>query len=150
MRRHERELGGDEAETLLREGEFGILCTCGKDGAPYGVPVNYVYDGSSIAFHSAPEGHKVRNLQENTCASLTVVGRTELLPSQFSMRYESAVAFGNVSPVHGERKREILRALVEKYSPDFQEKGEAYIRHDADKVAVFELKVVRLSGKAHR
>ncbi len=150
MRRVDRELGREEAESILRRGEFGVLCTCGNDGVPYGVPVNYVYDGDSIAFHGAGVGHKVQNMQENACASFTVVTATELLPEKFSTRYESAIAFGRVSLVGGERKRSLLRALVEKYSPAFREKGDAYIRHDADKTSVFELNVVRLRGKAHR
>ncbi len=150
MQRNERELVKAEAEQLMRKGEYGILSTCGRDGVPYGVPVSYVFDGRSIAFHDALAGHKVQNLEENAAACFTVVGCTNLLPGKFSTHYESAIAFGSVTRAEGERKVELLRALVEKYSPDFRERGEAYIRHDADKTAVFELRIIQLSGKAHR
>ncbi len=150
MRRDEREVDHAHAESILYQGEFGVLCTCGADGVPYGVPINFVYDGKYIAFHSATEGHKIRNIQQNLCASFTVVGKTELLPGKFSTRYESAIAFGYLARVEGERKFAILRALVEKYSPDFREKAQAYIQHDVHKTSVFELEVIRLSGKSHR
>ncbi len=150
VRRGERELERGEAERILRQGEYGILCTCGEDGVPYGVPVCFVYDGKSIGFHSATEGHKVQNLLHNPHACFTVVGETEVLPDKFSVRYESAIAFGCVSRARGERKQDILRALIDKYSPDFLQKGEAYIHHDADKTAVYELEILRLSGKARR
>ncbi len=150
VRRGERALERAAAERILQRGEYGILCTCAEDAVPYGVPICYVYDGKSIGFHSAAAGHKVQNLQQNPCASFTVVGPTEIMPAQFSVRYESAIAFGHVSRVEGDRKLEILRALLAKYSPDVLETGETYIRHDAGKTAVFELEIVRLSGKARR
>ncbi len=150
MQRTEREVAHAQAERIMRQGKFGILCTCGEDGVPYGVPIHYVCDGRYIGFHSATDGHKIRNIQHNTCASLTVVGKVELLPDKFSTCYESAIAFGYLSQVEGERKLAILRALVAKYSPAFQEKGEAYIEHDAHKTAVFALEIARLSGKVHQ
>ncbi len=150
MRRADRELSPSEAAYILHEAEYGVLCTCGDDGVPYGVPISFVYDGRTIAFHSATEGHKIQNLQQNAQACFTAVGVTEALPGKFTTRYESAVAFGYLQEVSGERKLDILRALIEKYSSDYREKGEIYISHAADKTAVLELEVVRLSGKAHR
>ncbi len=150
VRREDRELDRGEAERILRQGEYGILSTCGADGVPYGVPLSYVFDGKTIGFHGALKGHKVQNLSQNPCASFCVVGHAETLPDKFSVCYESAIAFGTVSRVQGERKREILKALVEKYSLDFIGKGMAYIQHDADQTAVFELEIVRMSAKARR
>ncbi len=150
MRRSERELSRPEAEDILRRGDYGILCTCSESGEPYGIPLCYVLEGDRLAFHSATEGHKLRLLQQNPRVCFTVVGTHECLPSKFSMRYESAMAFGHVTPAEGERKTALLRALIKKYSPNFREKGEAYINHDADNTAVFELHITHLSGKAHR
>ena len=150
MRRHDRELSESESKELLARGEYGILCTCGQDGMPYGVPVNYVYDGVCIGFHSALEGHKVQNLCENSRVCFTVVGATRVLPGKFSTLYESAVAFGKVVTVEGERKLSILRSLVEKYSSDFCAAGEMYIAAACEQVSVYEMQIGRLSGKAHR
>ncbi len=150
VRRSDRELPPAEAARVLEQGEFGVLSTCGEDGVPYGVPLSYVYDGATIAFHSATAGHKIRNIRRNALACFTVVGRTERLPGKFSTRYESAIAFGQLAEVQGERKAALLRALVQKYDAAHLQKGEAYLRHDADHTAVFELRILRLSGKAHR
>ncbi len=150
MRFGQRELGRVASEDILRRGEYGILCTCGADGQPYGVPLSYVLLGDCIGFHCAPLGHKCDNLAQNARASFTVVGATCPLPGQFSTRYESAIAFGAVCPVEGEAKRAILRALVEKYSPGFREKGELYLERDFDKVATYALHIEQLRGKARR
>ncbi len=150
MRRKDRELGREEAESILSRGEYGILCTCGSAGIPYGVPVNYVYEDGCICFHSAAEGHKVQHLQENPYASFTVVGATRVLPQKFSTQYESAIAFGRVTPAEGERKRAILRALAAKYSPEHSRKAADYIARDGARTAVYSLRIEHLCGKAHR
>ncbi len=150
MRRRDRELSTEETKHLLRQGEYGILCTCGEQSVPYGVPVNYVYDGERISFHSAAEGHKVQNLRENARASFTVVNSARVLPHKFSCLYESAIAFGRVIEAEGEDKRAILQALVKKYSPNHQEEGTAYIARDINRVCVFTLQIDHISGKAHR
>ena len=43
MRRQDRKLTQEEAEAILREGQYGVLSTTGEDGYPYGVPVSYAY-----------------------------------------------------------------------------------------------------------
>ncbi len=151
MRRQDRALSRPEAEDILLQGEYGVLCTCGAEGEPYGVPLNYVYTGGCVCFHSATEGQKLRHLQQNAQACFTVVGATRVLPQQFSTLYESAIASGRVSIVaEGERKRAILRALVSKYCPEHQEAGETYLRRAEEQVCVCALQVEQLSGKAHR
>ena len=45
MRRSERELSFEQAVEIMNSGSWGVLSTVGADGYPYGVPVNYAYDG---------------------------------------------------------------------------------------------------------
>ncbi len=150
MRRVERQLSREEAERILAEGEYGVLCTCGEEGVPYGVPLSYVYREGVIYFHCAPGvGLKLAHLAQNGHVCFTVVGKTEVLPSQFSTRYESAIAFGTAVPEE-DHKREALRALVKKYSPGFVAEGEAYMERAFDKVAVYAIRVERLTAKGRR
>lgn len=151
MRRSDRQLNQDEAEDILRRGEYGILCTCDADGEPYGTPLSYAYRDGFLYFHCAPGvGHKLANIAANPQVCFTVVGRTQLLPEKFSTVYESAVAFGTVSLLAGEPKRTALRLLLAKYSPQFPEKGEDYIARAFDKVGVYAICISRLTAKARR
>ena len=63
MRRANLEADESTSKQILVEGSYGILSTVGEDGFPYGVPVNYAYDGDKIYFHCAKNsGHKQYNI----------------------------------------------------------------------------------------
>lgn len=147
MRRKEFATSGKEALTILQKGEFGVLSTADKNGVPYGVPLNYAFDGGRIYFHCAPEvGRKIMNLGENPRACFTVVGKVERVPEKFSTRYESVIAEGSAKPA--EDKETALRLLIEKYAPEFSEEGEDYIVRSAHKTAVYQIEIDELSGKS--
>jgi nitroimidazol reductase NimA-like FMN-containing flavoprotein (pyridoxamine 5'-phosphate oxidase superfamily) len=150
MRRKDREISEQEARQLLAQGEYGVLSTVSPDGAPYGVPISYVYHQGEIFFHSAPEGRKVEYLTAGARASFCVVGATEILPEKFSTRYESAIASGEIRELDGDEKRAALTRLVEKYAPEFRPQGEAYIAQAEDTTRVFALCVRHLTGKRRR
>ena len=156
MRRKDREAGEDAARELLLSGQYGVLSTVGPDGEPYGVPISYVYREGNIYFHSAPEGRKIENLApaggaasvpSGAHASFCVVGATELLPAQFSTRYQSAIASGEVHELEGEEKISVLVWLVEKYAPEFLEQGKQYAASSQQNTRVFALRVRHLTGK---
>ena len=62
-RKPEKNLSEAEMKEILEVAEYGVLATIGDDGYPYGVPLNFVYDGKAVYFHGAKEGHKVDNLK---------------------------------------------------------------------------------------
>ena len=62
MRRQDRKLTREEAETILRDGQYGILSTTGEDGYPYGVPVSYAYENGKIYFHGTCDGALTREI----------------------------------------------------------------------------------------
>ncbi len=43
MNRPERRMADGDARALLKKAGYGLLSMTGEDGAPYGVPLNYVY-----------------------------------------------------------------------------------------------------------
>ena len=43
---------------LLGRGQVGVLSTSGADGAPYGVPVHYLWQDGKLWFHGLPAGEK--------------------------------------------------------------------------------------------
>jgi nitroimidazol reductase NimA-like FMN-containing flavoprotein (pyridoxamine 5'-phosphate oxidase superfamily) len=148
MRRQDREINSAEINSIMESGLYGVLSTTGENGYAYGVPVSFAYSSGKIYFHCAPEGSKLDNIKHNNLVSFCVVGNIEPLPKNFSMRYESVVAFGNASEVLGDEKREALNELIEKYSPEYIEEGTAYINRAQEKTKVMKIEIDHITGKA--
>ena len=151
MRRSERALAEAETLRILEGGEYGVLSTCGADGQPYGVPLNYVWHEGRLYFHCAGEGHKLDNLAHAARASFCVVGDTHPLPDVFSTLYESAVVFGETRECRDEaEKLAALQLLVDKYAPENTANGYTYARRSLNKVRVICLEARKITGKARR
>ena len=147
VRRKDKEIGTDEAIDLLNKCEYGVLSTVDNDGQPYGVPLNYAYKDNCIYFHCALKGHKIDNIGDNSKVSFCVVGNTEVLPSEFSTKYLSAVAFGLASEVKGKERYDALVLILDKFSPEFMKEGKKYIEK-LDKITkVIKIKIENISGK---
>jgi len=150
MRRKDRKMEKSEALALLLQNTYGILATVDSSGQPYGIPLNYAVVNDFIYFHCAPDGHKLQNIGENHKVCFTVVGRTNVLPEEFSTDYESVVIFGQASRVtQAEEKMLALQEFVKKYSADFLDQGDIYIEKAKDKVFVFKISIEHCTGK-HR
>lgn len=150
MRRKDRAISEEESVALLNKAEYGVLSTVTEDRKPYGVPLNFCFIDTGIYFHSAIEGHKVENIEQNRHVSFCVVGNTEILPDKFATQYESIVVFGEIEEVFGEEKQIALEGLVRKYAPKFIEKGKKYIDSQKNKTRVFRININRLTGKARK
>lgn len=147
VRRQDRLLGEAEALELLRMGEYGVLSMHSPEGA-YGVPVNYVLDGDVIYVHCAPEGRKLRSVEYDPKVSFCVVGNVSLKPEEFTTHYSSVIVHGRASMVVDEQeKRCALRRLIEKYSPQYVESGNAAILRSAHRTAIIAIKVESISAK---
>lgn len=147
IRRKDKEIGKDEAINLLVKCEYGVLSTIGKDGQPYGVPLNYAYRDNCIYFHCALTGHKIDNIAANPNVSFCAVGDTKVLSSEFSTEYVSAVAFGVASEVQGSERYNALVWILDKYSPEFIEEGKKYIEKHDKATKVIKIEIQHISGK---
>ncbi|MFQ5453826.1 MAG: pyridoxamine 5'-phosphate oxidase family protein [Candidatus Zixiibacteriota bacterium] len=147
IRRKDRILDKASALALLDNGEYGVLSTVDENNQPYGIPVNYTVIDNTIFVHSAPEGHKLDNIQSNSKVSFCVVGRTRLLPDKFSINYKSVIVFGSASIVDDQDKREALISLVAKYSPEHMDSGGKYIDNLIDKTVVIKVSIDHITGK---
>ncbi|MGK2906053.1 MAG: pyridoxamine 5'-phosphate oxidase family protein [Desulfuromonadales bacterium] len=148
MRRRDKALPTSEVVRLLNLGEYGILSTVDGKGQAYGVPLNYVFTNDCLYFHCALEGHKITNILANNKVSFCVVGRTKVLPAEFSTEFESAIVFGQASVVQGDEKYQALASLVEKYSPGFVTEGAKYIEEFDSRTKVVKITVGSMTGKA--
>lgn len=152
MRRKDRQLDETEALQIIESGEYGILSLTDGDGSPYGVPLNYCCVEGKIYFHGTNQGgHKAESIGDGCAACFTVVGATEILPSEFGTKYSSAMAFGRISPVSERKEKELaLQGLLHKYSEAFWNNGLAFIGSCFDRVGVWRLDVEYVTGKARK
>jgi nitroimidazol reductase NimA-like FMN-containing flavoprotein (pyridoxamine 5'-phosphate oxidase superfamily) len=150
MRRKDRMITADEAFSILKKGEFGVLSTVSPDHEPYGVPLNYCLINGYIYFHCAVEGRKIENMRHSPRVSFCVVGRTEVMPEKFGTRYESCMAHGLASEMFGAEKQMALEGLIRKYSGEFFAEGLKYIEKSGDRTRVFKISIKSVSGKARK
>uniref|UniRef100_A0AB33JK55 Pyridoxamine 5'-phosphate oxidase family protein n=1 Tax=Prevotella sp. GTC17262 TaxID=3236797 RepID=A0AB33JK55_9BACT len=149
IRRRDRLMDEERAIELLRTSEFGVLSMVDAEGTPYGIPVNYVWDGAdSIYIHCAPEGRKLRIIEKHNKVSFCLVGRVHLLPGQFTTEYESVVLTGIAHiGLDEEERMKALHLLIDKLSPDFKEIGDKYAHKSFHRTEIIRVDFTEFSGK---
>jgi nitroimidazol reductase NimA-like FMN-containing flavoprotein (pyridoxamine 5'-phosphate oxidase superfamily) len=151
MRRKDRQMPQDAAVELLQHGEYGVLSSVDQDGQPYGVPLNYAFDGNDrIYFHCAKEGQKLDNLKTHPSVCFTVVGNHQVMDWEFSTAYESVIVFGVAEVVDGDEKYQGLKMLALKYSPNYMDKFEQDIETAMIPTQVMKIIVKQMTGKERK
>lgn len=151
MRRKDRQMSQEAAIELLERGDYGVLSSVDEEGQPYGVPVNYVFDGhDAIFFHCAREGHKLDNLRFNPRVSFTVVGNHQIMDWKFSTAYESVILFGTAQEIEGDEKYQCLKMLAQKFSPNYMEEFEKDIEKAMIPTMVIKIKIMQITGKERK
>lgn len=106
MRRFRQQLPAEEVERILRNGKYCVMAMGGDDDYPYAVPVNYVYDGTSIHLHSAAQGHMIDTLKRNPKCSLCVVDKDDIIPEEFTSYFRSVIVFGKAHRWYQPKKKQ--------------------------------------------
>lgn len=152
VRRQDRLLDGTEAYTLLQQGEYGVLSMLTPDNQPYGIPVNYVWDGEeTIYVHCAPAGKKLLCIGSHPEVSFCVVGGTRVIPNKFTTAYESIVIQCKAQTgLPTEERKHALELLIQKYSPDYCDTGMKYAEKSFHRTEIIRLDLIEASGKAKR
>lgn len=137
----------ERLKDLLKNAEYGIISTVGEEGHPYGFPMSYVYMDDAIYFHCGMNGHKIKNMDFNNKVSMTIMGKTNLVPELLDTNYESIILFGSVGLVPSEEKILALREIVKKYAPDFVKEGDLSIDDDHHITSVYKIRIDHITGK---
>lgn len=146
MRRFKQQLPAEEVERILRNGRYCIMAVSGDDDYPYAVPLNYVYDGTSIYIHSAAQGHKIDALKRNPKCSLCIVDKDDVIPEEFTSYFRSVTGFGTAHFVEStDEKIAALRLLGDKYSPGID--SEAEIARFIRSVCIVRIDIDSVTGK---
>ncbi|MDE6514313.1 MAG: pyridoxamine 5'-phosphate oxidase family protein [Muribaculaceae bacterium] len=147
MRRFRQLLSVQSAKEILNDSTNGVLSLMDTDGEPYGVPINYVYDGDkAIYFHSAVAGRKLDCVAANSRASFCVVAQDQIVPAEFTSYFRSVIVSGEIQVVSDQDEIiKGLRLLCQKYSPGIDPTAE--ITRGLGRVAVLRLDIESLTGK---
>ena len=150
MKTHQ--LSQNEIDTLMEKGMTGTLATVDPTGAPYCVPVHFVFLNGAVYFHGLPAGQKLDNLKANSCVCFTVYEMKGLLfdpnekPCDTNTSYVSAVIRGSALMLEETaEKRKVLSAVVKKYTPRLSEKElpENMVKN----TAVVKITIEKITGK---
>ena len=149
MRRANLEADESTSKQILVEGSYGILSTVGEDGFPYGVPVNYAYDGDKIYFHCAKVGHKIDAIKSNERVSLSIIESDEIIEEKFTNKYKSVIVFGKARII--EDKNEIFALCVQMTKNICANMSEGDITQEANRfineTAMVEITPQHITGK---
>lgn len=150
IRRQDRLMPESRAQELIKCAEYGVLSMTDEHGEAYGVPVNFVWNGDSVAYiHCAPVGKKLRAMELHPTVSLCVVGRTCVQPEKFTTSYESVVLKGRAQVVTNEEERlHALEMLIDRFSPEYKSEGMKAAAKSMKRVAVVRIDFYQYSGKS--
>lgn len=114
-----RELSIEECEKVLDQAEVGYLAMS-RDGQPYCLPFNFVYDEGKIYIHTGVQGTKWDYIGDNASVCFTVAApgekRTGESPCQYTYEFESVIVLGRASRVDSpEETADSLQKIIDKY-----------------------------------
>ena len=148
-------------QDFLESSVSGVLSVSAPSGAPYCVPLNFVYEKPHLYFHSALEGRKIEALKHEPRVCFLVHREFSFVPSYYSskkMACEATHFFISVI-LEGKahfceepaQKAKALSLLMSKYQPErnheaISEKSALY-RKALEETAVVELKASEVCGK---
>lgn len=147
MRRQDKKMNNNEALEIIKNCEFGILSTIGKNGYCYGIPLNYVYFDNAVYFHSAKEGHKIDNLKNHKKVSFCIVKDQQPIPEKLTTAYESVIIFGKAEFVEGKEKKNALMKLTKKFAPNHIEKGKESTKKESHITEIVRINIEHITGK---
>lgn len=147
MRRFKQLLSMEESEKILYSCTNGVLSLVDTDGAPYGVPISYVYDGKGhLYLHSAITGHKIDCINADSRCSFCVTAQDQIVPEEFTTYFRSVIATGRIEIItDAEEIHHGLVLLCKKYSPGVDYTNE--ISKCVKNVRVLKIQIENLTGK---
>lgn len=142
MRRKDRALSSEEAQSILEHNQYGVLSVVCENGFPYGVPIHYVMIGEKIYFHSTNAGGmKADAIQKYSNVCFTVTQPLE------GVRCQSVIVFGTVRPAQ-ELRQLVLEKITEKFVPEAAwAQTKSAIPHALNQMQAYEITLLHMTAK---
>jgi nitroimidazol reductase NimA-like FMN-containing flavoprotein (pyridoxamine 5'-phosphate oxidase superfamily) len=148
LRRINQKLSEEECCEILNKETRAVLSLHGEDGYPYGLPMNYVFEGGKVYLHSAREGHKVDAIAKDPRVCLTVVEKGVPAEGRKGLFVRSVILFGTLRPLADPQEiRKRLKDLGKHIIPKEKAYIDEEIARSADRVCLWEMTIDHMSGK---
>ena len=149
MRRIDRKRTQAFAIKVIEDCNFAVLATVNDDGSPYCIPISPVLSCMNIYFHCALEGQKIDNIKRDNRVCISCVGKALLVPENFTVHYQSAVAYGKASMVEDVREKiYALELICKKYAAENMENVNNAIEKSLLRTGVCKIELESITGKA--
>lgn len=152
MKRGEYSLSREAAVACLRKETWGVLSVHGDGGFPYGVPMNYVWDGGTLLLHCSSENsHRLDSLHRDSKVCFTVVPEHELDREHWTTAYTSIILFGTAEILtKPEEKASAIETFLKALAPEKTE--EAVLACDPKMPGLIMIRIhpVHITGKQGR
>jgi len=145
LKREKYSMLQEEANNLLDRSKHGVLSMISPNGYPYSVFVNHLVMNGKIYIHCAKEGHKLDCIRFNPHVSFATAEKVQIIPQHFTTHYTSIICFGRAKLINA--NKEVLQGFIDKFSPDFQEKGKKVIDADFNDTQLIEIEIDHITGK---
>jgi nitroimidazol reductase NimA-like FMN-containing flavoprotein (pyridoxamine 5'-phosphate oxidase superfamily) len=150
MHRIKQQLTDDECREILVRAPRGVLSLIGDEGYPYGLPINFLFDGDKVYFHSARIGYKIDALKACNKASFCVMDEGTPEGNNWWLVFRSVIVTGTIRLMDfDETARAKLIALGNKYYPDERDVL-SEVEKTKNSVQMLELSIESMTGKTVR
>ena len=121
MRRKDRERSDAPFVQHVLSTADELYVAFATEGAPYVIPLNFVYDTDKIYIHCATEGRKLTLIERQPLVGFTTACEVEILRERSTTRYSSICGTGRARYVTDPvEKQEALRLLALRYNAHCQ------------------------------
>ncbi len=98
---------------------FATQGTHGDNGAPYIIPVNFVYVEEKIYIHCALEGRKLECIRHNPYVGFSTAIDIQIIPEEATTNYKSIVGTGRACIVQDTQEKDYaLHAIATRFASD--------------------------------
>lgn len=150
MRRDEREITDPAAIDAILTQERVMYIALSSDDVPFVLPVFYVWNGTSLYFHSARGGSKIEIMKKNPaiCFAITHYGGVieDELACNFEARHRTVIGLGSVSFVQDDAEK---IAMLHQLMARFTEKTFTFPAANLTATQVIRIDVASMKGKQH-
>ncbi len=151
MRRSRQQLPDTEAAAILERGTSGVLSLVDETGAPYGVPLSYLYAEGQLVFHCAVAGLKLDCIRHEARASFCVIDTDDIVPERYTTHYRSVIVRGRIRRVEDAAEKIRLAILLgQKYRPGFLKEARQEVADSLPRLCILILTPEEITGKESR
>ena len=150
MRRKDREMDKNFSLSVIDSSPYGVLSAVDENLLPYCIPLSMARKGNTIYFHCAKEGRKLDILNSNPNVCISFVTDVSPVQEKYTTLYKSAVVKGKAVEITDKNeKKEGLKAITEKFAPDFMNIFDERAEQKLSVTSVWKVEMEEITGKGN-